>query len=153
MRPAYFIPERVDLKQQLLRFQKHKDRLALVVDEYGKIKGLVTLDNILEEIVGVFTTDVIENTEEITLQKDGSYLIEGSATLRDLNKELHTVFTASDAKTVNGLIFEHLESIPKPGLSLNIDGYSIEILQVRHNRVKKIRLKLKPSVDNAESIG
>ncbi len=153
LRPTYFIPERVDLKQQLLRFQKHKDRLALVVDEYGKIKGLVTLDNILEEIVGVFTTDVIENTEEITLQKDGSYLIEGSATLRDLNKELNTVFTTSDAKTVNGLIFEHLESIPKPGLSININGYSIKILQVRHNRVKKIRLKSKPSVDNTESIG
>lgn len=141
LRQAYFIPESVDLKQQLLRFQKHKNRMALVVDEYGKVKGLVTLDNILEEIVGAFTTDVVENTQDIIHQKDGSYLIDGSATIRDLNKELHTVFTSAEANTVNGLIFEHLEAIPKPGLTLTIDDCTIKILQVRHNRVQKIRLK------------
>lgn len=142
LRSVYFIPQGVDLKQQLLRFQKFKNRMALVVDEYGKVKGLVTLDNILEEIVGVFTTDVIENTQDIILQKDGSYVIDGSVTLRDLNKELHTTFTATEAKTVNGLIFEHLESIPKPGLFLEIDGYTLEILQVKNNRVKLIRLRI-----------
>ena len=151
LRQVYFIPESVDLKQQLLRFQKQKNRLALVVDEYGKVKGLVTLDNILEEIVGAFTTDVVENTQDIVLQKDGSYLVDGSATIRDLNKELHTVFTSIDANTVNGLIFEHLEAIPKPGLSLEINNCTIEILQVRQNRVKTIRLKKQPSAENTEA--
>lgn len=141
LRQVYFIPERVDLKQQLLRFQKHKNRMALVVDEYGKVKGLVTLDNILEEIVGEFTTDVVENTQDIVAQKDGSYLVDGSVTVRELNKTLHTNFSTSGAKTVNGLIFEYLESIPKPGLSLEIEGHPIKILHVRHNRVKTIRLK------------
>lgn len=144
LRQVYFIPECVDLKQQLLRFQKDKNRMAIVVDEYGKVKGLVTLDNILEEIVGEFTTDILENTQEIIPQKDGSYLIDGSATIRELNKALHTHFTAEDAVTVNGLIFEHLESIPKPGLMLEIDGYPIKILKVRHNRVQTIRLQEKP---------
>ncbi len=150
LRQVYFIPESVDLKQQLLRFQKQKNRLALVVDEYGKVKGLVTLDNILEEIVGTFTTDVIESTQDIVLQKDGSYLIDGSATIRDLNKELHTVFTSDDANTVNGLIFEYLEAIPKTGLSLEINHCTIEILQVRHNRVKTIRLRKNLSLENGE---
>lgn len=148
LRSVYFIPQGVDLKQQLLRFQKFKNRMALVVDEYGKVKGLVTLDNILEEIVGAFTTDVIENTQDIIPQKDGSYVIEGSVTLRDLNKELHTKFITAEAKTINGLIFEHAESIPKPGLLLEIDGYTIEILQVKYNRVKLIRLRLAATSQN-----
>lgn len=151
LRQAYFIPERVDLKQQLLRFQKLKNRIALVVDEYGKVKGLVTLDNILEEIVGEFTTAVLETTQDIIAQKDGSYLIDGSTTIRELNKTIHASFSSNEAKTVNGLIFEHLESIPKPGLSLQIEGYPIEILQVRHNRVKTIRLKEKPFPTDSET--
>jgi len=151
LRQVYFIPESVDLKQQLLRFQKHKNRIALVVDEYGKVKGLVTLDNILEEIVGAFTTDVVENTQDILPQKDGSYLIDGSATLRDLNKELNTSFTSTEANTINGLIVEHLETIPKPGFSLELNECTIEILQVRHNRVQKIRLKKMPSANNIEN--
>jgi Mg2+/Co2+ transporter CorB len=142
LRQVYFIPEGVDLKQQLLRFQKLKNRMALVVDEYGKVKGLVTLDNILEEIVGAFTTDIVENTQEIIPQKDGSYVIDGSAAIRDINKELQTTFASIEAKTVNGLIVEHLGAIPRPGLSLEIDGHHIEILQVKHNRVKLIRFRL-----------
>lgn len=150
LRQAYFIPERVDLKQQLFRFQKDKNRLALIVDEYGKVKGLVTLDNILEEIVGDYTTDVIETSQDIIPQKDGSYLVDGSTTLRDVNKALHTNFSSDEAKTINGLIFEHLESIPKPGLILEIENYPIEILYVKHNRVKTIRLREKPFPSDAE---
>jgi Mg2+/Co2+ transporter CorB len=151
LRPVHFIAESVDLQQQLLRFQKHKNRMSLVIDEYGKIKGLVTLDNILEEIVGVFTTDVVENVPAIIPQEDGSYLIDGSATIRDLKKELHTLFITTDAKTVNGLIVEHLESIPKSGLTLEINDYSIEILQVQHNRVQTIRLKHQPKTTHTET--
>ncbi len=142
LRQVHFVPENVDLKQQLMRFQKIKNRMALVVDEYGKVKGLVTLDNILEEIVGAFTTDIVENTQEIIPQKDGSYVIDGSASLRDINRELHTSFIVGEAKTVNGLIVEHLGSIPKPGLSFEINGHTVEILQVKHNLVKLIRLRL-----------
>ncbi|MCD8524231.1 MAG: HlyC/CorC family transporter [Gammaproteobacteria bacterium] len=142
LRQIHFVPENADLKQQLLRFQKIKNRMALVVDEYGKVKGLVTLDNILEEIVGAFTTDILDNTQDIIRQKDGSYVIDGSATLRDINKELHTSFTAGDVKTLNGLVIEHLGSIPKAGLLFELDGHKIEILQVKHNRVKLIRLTI-----------
>ena len=142
LRQIHFVPENADLKQQLLRFQTIKNRMALVVDEYGKVKGLVTLDNILEEIVGAFTTDILDNSEDIIRQKDGSYVIDGSATLRDINKELHTSFAAGDVKTVNGLIIEHLGSIPKAGLLFDIDGHKIEVLQVKHNRVELIRLTM-----------
>ncbi len=150
LRHVYFIPENVDLKQQLMQFQKLKNRLALVVDEYGKVKGLVTLDNILEEIVGSFTTDMIENSQDIIPQKDGSYVIDGSASIRDINKELQTTFTIDDAKTINGLVIEHLGAIPKAGASLEINGVPIEILQVKHNRVKLIRLHLKPTTTEPE---
>lgn len=141
LRQAYFIPEGVDLKQQLMQFQKLKNRMALIVDEYGKVKGLVTLDNILEEIVGSFTTDVIHDAQDAILQKDGSYVVDGSAAIRDINKELNTDFSSSNSKTMNGLIIEHLDAIPRPGLSLEINQCSIEILQVYQNRIKLIRLK------------
>lgn len=143
LRQIHFVPENADLKQQLLRFQKIKNRMALVVDEYGKVKGLVTLDNILEEIVGAFTTDILDNTQDIIRQKDGSYVIDGSASLRDINRELHTSFAAGDVKTLNGLIIEHLGSIPTAGLLFEINGHKIEILQVKHNRVKLIRLTIR----------
>lgn len=141
VRRAYFIPESVDLKKQLFRFQKDKNRLALIVDEYGTVKGLVTLDDILEEIVGVYTTDVATATPDIIAQKDGSYLMDGSLSLRELNKTLGTHFSSQQAKTINGFIFEHLEAIPKPGLVLDLPGCALEILFVQHNFVQTVRLR------------
>ncbi|MFP4146954.1 MAG: HlyC/CorC family transporter [Halorhodospira sp.] len=143
-----FIPEGTGLHTQMLKFQRQRERVGLVVDEYGEILGLAALEDILEEIVGEFTTDPGELTRAITRQEDGSYLVEGSATVRELNRVLGLELATSGPKTLNGLILEHLESIPEGGTSLLIDGYPVTIIQTQGNRVRtaEIQPQRPPSV-------
>ena len=141
VRELYFIPEGTPLNVQLLKFQHAKERLGLVVDEYGDIQGLVTLEDILEEIVGDFTTTMTPTTsDEVTKQPDDSYLVDGSATIRDINKEMNWHFPTDGPKTLNGLILEHLEDIPEANLSVRIAGYPVEIIDVTDNMIKTVRV-------------
>ncbi|MCC5853410.1 MAG: HlyC/CorC family transporter [Alkalimonas sp.] len=141
VRDIYYIPEGTPLSTQLLKFQASKERIGLVVDEYGDIQGLVTLEDILEEVVGDFTTDALEdNHEEIIPQPDGTVLVEGGINLRDLNRELQLNFPTNGPKTLNGLVLEYLEEIPQGSLSLKLAGYKLEIVEVQDNMIKTIRL-------------
>jgi len=141
VRELYFIPEGTTLNVQLLKFQHAKERLGLVVDEYGDIQGLVTLEDILEEIVGDFTTTMTPTaSDEVTIQPDGSYLVDGSATIRDINKEMSWSFPTDGPKTLNGLIIEYLEDIPEANLSVRISGYPVEIVEVCDNKIKVVRI-------------
>lgn len=141
VKELYFIPEGTTLNVQLLKFQHAKERLGLVVDEYGDIQGLVTLEDILEEIVGDFTTTMTPATsEEVNLQPDGSYLVDGSANIRDINKEMSWNFASDGPKTLNGLIIEHLEDIPEANLSVRVSGYPVEIIDVSDNMIKTVRI-------------
>jgi Mg2+/Co2+ transporter CorB len=141
VREIYFIPEGTPLNIQLLKFQHEKERLALVVDEYGDIQGLVTLEDILEEIVGDFTTSTTPAlSDEVKPQPDGSYLVDGSANIRDINKEMNWHFPIDGPKTLNGLIVEYLEDIPQTKLSTRIAGYPIEIVDVTDNMIKTVRI-------------
>lgn len=138
---VYFIPEGTPLNVQMLKFQRNKQRIGLIVDEYGDIIGLVTLEDILEEIVGEFTTSLSPSlAEEITPLTDGGYLIEGSANIRDLNKSLNWDLPTDGPRTLNGLILEHLEDIPNSRLSLEIDGHLIEIVDVAENMIKQVKV-------------
>jgi Mg2+/Co2+ transporter CorB len=137
---AYFIPSDTPLLKQLQQFQERQTRLGLVVDEYGELLGLVTLENILEEIVGDFTTQSPTQTGKFLRQDDGSLLLEGSSSLRDLNRKLGLHFPLGEAKTLNGLILEHLQDIPEAGTSLKIGEYPIEIIQTQDRAVKVARL-------------
>jgi len=136
----YFIPEGTLLNVQLQNFQAQKKRIALVVDEYGEIQGLLTPKIILEEIVGEFTSGVTADTKQIVLQKDGSYLINGASTMRDINRTTSWEFPTDGPRTLNGLVMEHLESIPKIGVCLKIADYPIEIIDVKENCVKIARV-------------
>lgn len=136
----YFIPEGTLLNIQLHNFQQHHQRLALIVDEYGEIQGLITLKDILEEIVGEFTSSVDMASKSILLQSDGSYLIDGAVTIRELTRVTHWHFPLRGPRTLNGLIIESLESIPKVGTCLKIADYPIEIVDVKENRVKTARV-------------
>jgi len=138
IRPAYFIPEGTPLTQQLLNFQKENRRVALVVDEYGEILGLVTLEDILEEIVGEFSTAPATQTREIQRMDDGSYWLDGSTPIRDINRQLGSNLSTDEASTINGLILEYLESMPVPGLTVLIDDYPMEIRKTRNNAVKTL---------------
>ena len=139
--PCYFIPEATSLNKQLLNFQYNKHRSALVVDEYGDIQGLVTLEDILEEIVGEFTTDPSDTlVKDIHKQDDGTILVDGSANIREFNRIMNYFLPTDGAKTVNGLVLEFLESIPTPGTSILVNNYPIEILQISGNSVKTVRI-------------
>ncbi len=141
MREAYFIPQGTPLLTQLQNFQERQERLGLVVDEYGELVGLVTLEDILEEIIGEFTTQSpLAFTASLRRQKDGAVIAEGGALLRDLNRKLGTRFPLGGPKTLNGLILEHFEDIPEPGMSMKLAGQAIEILQVQDRVVKSVRL-------------
>lgn len=141
VRELYFIPEGTTLNVQLLKFQHAKERLGLVVDEYGDIQGLVTLEDILEEIVGDFTTTMTPAAcDEVNIQPDGSYLVDGTATIRDINKEMNWKFPTDGPKTLNGLILEYLEDIPQANLSVRIAGYPLEIVDVNDNMIKTVRI-------------
>ncbi|NQY64778.1 MAG: HlyC/CorC family transporter [Alteromonadaceae bacterium] len=153
VRELYFIPEGTPLNVQLLKFQRAKERLGLVVDEYGDIQGLVTLEDILEEIVGDFTTTKTPTpSEEVNEQPDGSYLVEGSATIRDLNKEMSWHFPTDGPKTLNGLIIEYLEEIPEANLSVRIAGYPVEIIDVCNNKIKTVRIMPEYHISEKEHI-
>jgi Mg2+/Co2+ transporter CorB len=136
----YFIPESTPLHTQLVNFQKKKLRMAVVVDEYGAVKGIVTLEDILEEIVGEFTTDMAANIKEIHAQADDTYLIDGSASIRDINKALDWELDSTGAKTLNGLLTELLESIPDSSVGLDLNGYYAEIVQIKDNVIKTVRM-------------
>jgi Mg2+/Co2+ transporter CorB len=139
-REPYYIPEATPLDKQLVKFQAEKQRIALVVDEYGDLQGLVTLEDILEEIVGEFTSDFSANIPEIHPQEDGSFVIDGGALLRDINRALEWRLPISGPKTINGLVLEHLETIPEENLCVQIDEYQIETLQLTDNMVKNLKI-------------
>ena len=139
-REPYFVPESTPLHTQMFNFQKEKRRIGIVVDEYGDVIGIVTLEDILEEIVGEFTTDMANFSKDITPQADGSYIIDGTAAIREINKALGWTLPTEGPKTINGLIIEYLEYIPDSNLSLKFDGYYIEILQVKENIIKSARI-------------
>lgn len=138
---VYFIPEGTSLNRQLLNFQQEKKRIGLVVDEYGDIQGLVTMEDLLEEIVGEFTTEPATSSKDIHPQEDGSYVIDGSAYVRDINRSLGWELHTDGPRTINGVITEYMEFIPEPGTSVLIDGYPIEIVQTKHNAIKTIRMR------------
>lgn len=141
VKEIYFIPEGTSLNTQLYKFQQSRERIGLVVDEYGDIQGLVTLEDILEEVVGDFTTTMTPTTdEEIHSQQDGSFLVDGSANIRDINKEMEWEFPTDGPKTINGLVLEYLEQIPESNLSVKIAGYPIEIVEVKDNMIKLVRV-------------
>lgn len=137
----YFVPAGTPLSTQLRNFQRHRQRVGLVVDEYGDIDGLVTLEDLLEEIVGEFTTDPADYSPDVHPQSDGTFLIDGGANLRELNRTMHWELPTEGPKTLNGLVLEYLESIPEPGTSLLIAGYPVEIVQTANNVVKTARIK------------
>jgi Mg2+/Co2+ transporter CorB len=139
---VYFIPEGTPLTIQLMNFKANKERIGLVVDEYGDIKGLVTLEDILEEIVGEFTTSNAPTIEEeVQQQSDGSVIIDGSANLRDLNKLFDWNLPVDDVRTFNGLIVEHLEKIPDEDTEFELYNLKITVLEVADNMVKQARVE------------
>ncbi|NVJ51183.1 MAG: HlyC/CorC family transporter [Gammaproteobacteria bacterium] len=148
MTPVYFVPEGTPLNTQLLKFQRKKQRVGMVVDEYGDIQGLVTIEDILEEIVGEFTTDFAATTsKDIHPQEDGSFLLDGTVTIRDLNRALRIDLPTDGPKTLSGLIVEYLETIPQPGTGLKLEGYPIEVMQIKGNLIKSVKMwrEWKPS--------
>jgi Mg2+/Co2+ transporter CorB len=140
LREPYFIPSDTPLLKQLQQFQERHARLGLVVDEYGELLGMVMLENILEEIVGEFTTQSPSQAGKFLRQDDGSFLLEGGSSLRELNRKLGLHLPLDGAKTLNGLILDHLEDIPETGTSLKIAGYPIEIIQTQDRLVKVARI-------------
>ncbi len=140
VREPYYVPEGTSLPAQLRNFQKCRQRMGLVVDEYGDIQGVVTLEDILEEIVGDFTTSISDHSNALVPQTDGSYILDGSIALRELNRRLNWHLPLEGARTLSGLIIEHLDTIPESTLSLRIDDYVIEVLQVRDNTIRSARI-------------
>ena len=140
IREPYFVPAGTPLFSQMQNFQEHLDRLSLVVDEYGELLGLVTLEDILEEIIGEFTTQSPLQTGGYVQQPDGSYLVEGATLLRELNRKLGYSFPLDGPKTLNGLILEHLQTIPEPSTSVKIAGYPLEIVQTQGRAVKAVKV-------------
>ena len=141
IKEPYFIPKGTSLYDQLHNFQVQRRRAGLVVDEYGDVLGLVTMADLLEEIVGEFATDPADSLADITPQDDGSYLVDGSANLRELVRSLHWELPTDGPNTLNGLIVEHLRNLPEPGTSVMINGYPIDILQTQDNMVKTARIR------------
>jgi Mg2+/Co2+ transporter CorB len=162
-RPAYFIPAGTPLLAQLQQFQAARQRLGLVVDEYGELLGLVSLEDILEEIVGEFTTQAPSGSEVMQREADGSVIVDGRTPLRALNRKLGTAFSLDGPKTLNGLIVEKLGEIPDAGVKLRIAGQALEVMQVQDRAVKVAKLlppvgrgtapALQTSGEQASSIG
>lgn len=138
----YFVPESTPLSTQLVQFQKGRRRFALVVDEYGDIQGIVTLEDILEEIVGEFTTDPADDGEDIVKETDETWLVSGTANIREMNRILDWDLPTEGPKTLNGLVIEYLETIPESGTCLKIGKYPIEIIETKENRVQLARIYL-----------
>lgn len=141
IKPCYFVPEGTPLNTQLIQFQRQKRRTGLVVDEYGDLLGLVTLEDIFQDIAGEFNADYIDEDKDIHPQDDGSYVINGSATIRDINRQNHWQLPTDGPKTINGLILEYLESIPEPNVSLRINEYVIEVVQTTENSIRTVRIR------------
>lgn len=147
----YYVPEGTPLSVQLVKFQRNKKKVGLVVDEYGDIQGLITVEDILEEIVGDFTTSMSPSlAEEVTPQNDGSVIIDGSANVRELNKAFNWQLPEAEARTINGMLLEVLEEIPATGTQVRIAHYDIAILDVQDNMIKQVRvIPLKSIRDSA----
>ncbi|MCL4142037.1 UNVERIFIED_CONTAM: hypothetical protein GTU68_060168 [Idotea baltica] len=141
IKAAYFVPEGTPLNTQLIQFQRNKRRTGLVVDEYGDLIGLITLEDIFREIVGEFTADYLDEDKDIHPQDDGSYLINGTANIREINRANHWRLPTNGPKTINGLIIEYLESIPEPNVSLRIGRYMIEVVQTSENAIKTVHIR------------
>ncbi len=139
-REPYFIPENTPLNRQLLNFQRSKHRIGFVVDEYGDMQGLITLEDILEEIVGEFTSDPAAQFDDIVPQEDGTWLVDGSINIRTLNSALHMSLPTDGPKTLNGLLIEYLEMIPDAGTSVLLDRHPIDIMLIKENMVKTVRI-------------
>jgi Mg2+/Co2+ transporter CorB len=139
-REPYFVPESTPLHVQLVNFQKNKRRIALVVDEYGEVLGLVTLEDILEEIVGDFTTTQADGTDEISHNKDGSYTINGTTTIRDINKVTEWELPTDGPKTLNGLALEVLQEIPEGNVCFRLNNYRFETLSQSDKRVHDVKV-------------
>ena len=140
LRPPYFVPLGTPLLTQLSQFQADRQRLGLVVDEYGEMQGLVTIEDIIEEIIGEFTTQAPGGAESFRREADGSVVVDGMAPLRTLNRRLGTRFPLDGPKTLNGLIVEHLGEIPDAGTSFEVDGQAVEIMQTQDRAVRVVRL-------------
>jgi Mg2+/Co2+ transporter CorB len=141
-REAYFVPAGTTLNTQLQNFQRNRRRLAFVVDEYGDVQGIVTLEDILEEIVGEFTTDTATQMhKDVHREADGSYVVNATATIRALNRAMHWKLPTDGPKTLNGLVIEHLQAIPEAGTALRIGDYAIEVMQTSDNVAKTVRLR------------
>ena len=136
----YFVPEGTPLSKQLVQFQRRREHIALVVDEYGDIQGIVTLEDILEEIVGEFTTDPADEYEDVVRESQDSFIVDAAANIRELNRSQDWDLPTDGPKTLNGLIVERLENIPAPSTCLKIDGYPIEIVEVEDNRIRTVRI-------------
>jgi Mg2+/Co2+ transporter CorB len=149
---AYFIPESTKLTTQLLNFKKMRSRFAVVVDEYGEVQGLVTLEDILEEIVGDFTTNEADKVEEVIAQKNGSFLIDGTATIREINKATNWNLPVDGPKTMNGLVLEQLESIPDANVSFNINNFKFETVEINGTRVKKVEVTIMRTANKTDSV-
>ncbi|MBT5861500.1 MAG: HlyC/CorC family transporter [Gammaproteobacteria bacterium] len=142
----YFVPEGTPLSTQLVQFQRRRERIALVVDEYGDIQGIITLEDILEEIVGKFTTDPSDDESDVVRDSPNTFLVDATANIRELNRSQGWVLPSDGPKTLNGLIVELLETIPEPLACLEIDGYPIEIVESDDNRIRSVRIgvRIKP---------
>ena len=136
----YFVPEGTPLSTQLVQFQRRGERIAMIVDEYGDIQGVVTLEDILEEIVGEFTTDPANDENEVVKDGPDTYIVNATANIRELNRSQDWELPTGGPKTLNGLIVELLETIPKPTTCLNISGYPIEIIETDDNRIRTVRI-------------
>ncbi|MFK7997696.1 MAG: HlyC/CorC family transporter [Granulosicoccus sp.] len=155
IRDPYFIPEGTTLTVQLLNFQQEKRRVALVVDEYGDIQGMLTLEDILEEIVGEFDNDPRVSPAEIRPQPDGSYIVDGTAQVRNLNRSLNWSLPSEGPKTLNGIVVEHFESFPPQGAVFTFNGHPITILAVEDNKVQQVRIEpaaLKTENDDSAAV-
>jgi Mg2+/Co2+ transporter CorB len=137
---AYFIPENTPLNTQLLHFQRQKKRLGMVVDEYGDILGLVALEDILEEIVGEFTSNLVEQNEEITRHPDGSTTCSGTVSIRDLNRQRRWDLPTDGPKTLSGLALEALEAFPSAQASVRIEGYQLDIEEIAKTHISRLRI-------------
>ncbi len=144
MEAPYFIPESTPLHTQLMNFQQKKNPLAVVIDEYGEVLGLVALEDILEEIVGEFTSNLTHVTDSIYPQRDGSFIIDGTANIREINKSLDWLLPTDGPKTLSGLILEYLESFPDGNAGMAIDRYRLEILALEGNVVQAVRAQPVP---------
>ncbi len=136
----YFVPSGTPLYSQIQQFQEHKERIAIVVDEYGEFKGLITLEDILEEVIGDFTTQSPSRMSDYHQEKDGSWLVGGSSLLRELNKKLSLNLPLNGPRTLNGLVLEHFQDIPDAGTSFRISGHTLEIVQTQDRIVKSVKI-------------